>query len=87
MQVNPQEVSTEKANTNTFEVGDKVSYVKVSSSGNNYRYSAREGVITEINGQVAHVKLRNGHTSTLALSKLTPAGQPNALTRMLMGGR
>lgn len=87
MQAHQPQGGAVEASTNTFAVGDKVSYVKVTSSGNNYRYSAREGVITEIKGRVAYVKLRNGHTTTLALSKLTPAGQPNALTRMLMGGR
>lgn len=87
MQAHQPQGGDAEANTNTFAVGDKVCYMKVSSSGNNYRYSAREGVITKISGRVAHVKLRNGHTSTLALSSLTPAGQPNALTRMLMGER
>jgi ribosomal protein L19 len=89
MQVNQPQGGSAEANTNTFAVGDKVSYVKASSSGNNYRFSAREGVITEISvsGKVAKVKLRNGHTTTIALSSLTPIGQPNALTRMLMGER
>ena len=72
-------------NPTTFAIGDKVSSVKSSSSGNRYRYSAREGVITEINGHAATIKARNGRTTTQPLSKLTPAGQPNALTRMLMG--
>jgi len=87
MQAHQPQGGSAEASTNTFAVGDKVSYVRVCRSGNNYRFSAREGVITEINGQVATVKARNGHTIDLALSKLTPLGQPNELTRMLLGER
>lgn len=86
MQAHQPQGGRAEASTNTFAIGDKVSYVKVSSSGNNYRFSAREGVISEIEGQVATVKARNGRTTTQPLSKLTPLGQPNALTRALMGG-
>jgi hypothetical protein len=44
-------------------------------------------VIEEINGDVATLRSANGRTTTQPLSKLTPDGQPNALTRMLMGGQ
>ncbi|MCM2317976.1 MAG: hypothetical protein NDI93_01445 [Pseudomonas sp.] len=76
-----------EASTNSFAVGDKVSYVKVSSSGTGFRFSARDGVITELNDQVATVRARNGRTTTMHIKELTPVGQPNALTRALMGDR
>ncbi len=76
--------STAEAITNPFNIGDKVSYVAMTSTAHGYQFSARMGEITDINGDVATVKSCNGR-STQPLSKLTPEGQPNALTRMLAG--
>lgn len=76
--------STAEAITNPFNIGDKVSYVVMTSTAHGYQFSARMGEITDINGDVATVKSRNG-SSRQPLSKLTPEGQPNALTRMLAG--
>lgn len=78
--------STAEAITNPFNIGDKVSYVVMTSTAHGYQFSARMGEITGINGDVATVKSRNGRSSSRQpLSKLTPEGQPNALTRILAG--
>lgn len=77
--------STAEAITNPFNIGDKVSYVAMTSTAHGYQFSARMGEITDINGDVATVKSRNGRSSRQPLSKLTPEGHPNALTRMLAG--
>ncbi|AZD34635.1 hypothetical protein C4K22_1882 [Pseudomonas chlororaphis subsp. aurantiaca] len=86
MQVNQPQGGTQEATTNPFKVGDKVSYVTLKAEGSGYSFSARNGVIVEIDGQVATVRPGNGRTITLPLKKLTPDGQPNALTRALIGG-
>ena len=79
--------SIAEASTNEFNIGDKVSYVVMTGTANGYQLSARMGEIIVINGEVATVKSRNGRSSMQPLSKLTPEGQPNALTRMLEGGQ
>lgn len=87
MQVNQSQGSTEEATTTPLVVGDKVSYVQVRAEGRGYGFSARKGVIIAIDDQVATVRAGNGRHITQRLDKLTPDGQPNALTRMLMGGQ
>lgn len=87
MQVNQTQGSAAEATTSPLGIGDTVSYVAISGGGRNYRFSARKAVIEEINGDVATLRSANGHNTTQPLSKLTPDGQPNALTRMLMGGQ
>ncbi|WP_085597076.1 MULTISPECIES: hypothetical protein [unclassified Pseudomonas] len=87
MQVNQPQGGTAEATTTPLAVGDKVSYVTISGGGRSYRFSARKGVIVEINGNVATLRAANGRCITQPLDKLTPDGQPNALTRMLSGGR
>ena len=79
--------SIAEASTNEFNIGDKVSYVVMTGTANSYQLSARMGEIIVINGDVATVKSRNGRSSMQPLRKLTPEGQPNALTRMLAGGQ
>ncbi|MFP7634313.1 hypothetical protein ACLIMJ_24235 [Pseudomonas veronii] len=87
MQVNQPKGGTVEATTTPLAVGDKVSYVAISGGGQEYRLSARTGVIVGIDGNVATLRASNGHRITKPLDKLTPDGQPNALTRMLMGGQ
>lgn len=87
MQVNQPKGGNEEATTTPLIVGGKVSYTKIKAQGNGYSLSARKGVIVEINGPLAVVRAGNGHRITLPLTKLTPEGQPNELTRMLSGGR
>ncbi|ROL71830.1 hypothetical protein BLX41_19400 [Pseudomonas protegens] len=87
MQVNQPQGGTAEATTTPLAVGDKVSYTALKAQGNGYRLSARNGVIVEINGPLAVVRIGNGHRTTLPLTKLTPDGQPNELTRMLCGER
>ncbi|NNA36985.1 hypothetical protein HBO97_20930 [Pseudomonas lundensis] len=87
MQVNQPQSSTAEAITTPLAVGDKVSYVAISGGGRSYRFSARKAVITAIDGNVATLRSANGRITKQPLSKLTPDGQPNALTRMLMGGQ
>ena len=79
--------SAVEANTTPLAVGDKVSYVAISGGGRSYRFSARKAVIQAIDGDVATLRSANGRTIKKPLSELTPDGQPNALTRMLMGGQ
>ncbi|WP_289329456.1 hypothetical protein [Pseudomonas sp. 'CRE Jenny 4'] len=86
MQVNQPKGGTAEATTTPLAVGDKVSYVEMSGGGREYRLSARAGVIVGIDGNVATLHATNGRTVTQPLAKLTPDGQTNALTRMLMGG-
>ncbi|WP_426136327.1 hypothetical protein [Pseudomonas sp. PWP3-1b2] len=87
MQVNQPQGGTAEATTTSLTVGGKVSYTAIKAQGNGYSLSARKGVIVEINGPLAVVRAGNGRRITLPLTKLTPEGQPNELTRMLMGGR
>lgn len=87
MQVNQPQGGIAEATTTSLAVGGKVSYTKIKAQRNGYSLSAHNGVIIEINGPVAVVRVRNGHRITLPLTKLTPEGQPNELTRMLSGGR
>lgn len=87
MQVNQPQGGTVEATTAPLAVGDKVSYVAMSGGGREYRLSVRKGVIIGINGNVATLRGTNGRSITQPLDKLTPDGQPNALTRMLMGGQ
>ena len=86
MQVNQPKGGTAEATTTPLAVGDKVRYVEMSGGGREYRLSARTGVIVGIDGNVATLHATNGRTVTQPLAKLTPGGQTNALTRMLMGG-
>lgn len=86
MQVNQPKGGTAEATTTPLAVGDKVSYVAMSGGGQQYRLSARTGVIARIDGDVATLRAANGRTVTQPLDKLTPEGKPNALTRMLMRG-
>lgn len=86
MQVNQPKGGTAEATTTPLAVGDKVSYVEMSGGGREYRLSARTGVIVGIEGNIATLHATNGRTVTQPLAKLTPDGQTNALTRMLMGG-
>ncbi|PRW94298.1 hypothetical protein [Pseudomonas fluorescens] len=86
MQVNQPQGGIAEANTTPLAVGDDVSYVAISGGGRSYRFSARNAVIEAITGDIATLRSANGRTTTQPLSKLTPAEQPNALTRMLMAG-
>lgn len=87
MQANQPQGGDAEAITPTFAIGDKVTYVKCTPTAHGYNLSARSGVITEIVDQVATVKARNGRPTIQPLSKLTPEGQPNALTKALLGDR
>jgi hypothetical protein len=85
MQVNQPKGGTEEATTNPLAIGDRVSYLQIKAEGRGYGFSARKETITAIDGQVATVRVGNGRHITQPLNKLTPEGQPNALTRMLAG--
>ncbi|MGY2313575.1 hypothetical protein ACW9I6_02725 [Pseudomonas sp. SDO5522_S412] len=86
MQVNQPKGGTGEATTTPFAIGDTVTYVGISGGGREYRLTARKGVLVGIDGNVATLRAANGRSITQPLNKLTPEGQPNALTRMLMGG-
>ena len=85
MQVNQPKGGNAEAITTTLAVGDQVSYLAVAVEGRGYRLSARTGVIKAIDGGLATVRASNGRTITQPIEKLTLAGEPNALTRMLDG--
>lgn len=87
MQVNQPKGGTAEATTTPLAVGDTVSYVELSGGGREYRLSARTGVIEAIDGDVATLRTARSRTITQPLEKLTSDGQPNALTRMFMGGQ
>lgn len=87
MQVNQPKGGTAEATTTQLAIGDTVSYVAMSGGGREYRLSARTAVIVKIDGNVATLRTANGRAITQPLDKLTPEGQPNALTRMLLEGR
>ncbi|NWB16918.1 hypothetical protein HX819_21015 [Pseudomonas sp. D6002] len=87
MQVNQPKGGTGEATTTPLAIGDTVTYVEMSGGGRAYRLAARKGVLVGIDGNVATLRAANGRSITQPLDKLTPEGQPNALTRMLMGGQ
>ncbi|MEX5545219.1 hypothetical protein Q1J68_06355 [Pseudomonas pergaminensis] len=87
MQVNQPQGGIAEATTTPLAIGDTVSYVVMSGGGREYRFSARTAVIIGIDGNVATLRAANGRCVTQPLDKLTPEGQPNALTRMHMGGQ
>lgn len=85
MQAQTPNGSVVEANMNTILVGDRVTYVKMTPSAGGYRFSVKEVTVQKIEGNAATVRSKNGRTSFQPLSKLTPFGQPNALTRALLG--
>lgn len=92
MQVNQPQGGMTEATTTQLAIGDTASYIAISISGGrqcgrSYDFNARKGVIVKIDGSVATLRIANGRSITYPLHKLTPEGQPNALTRMLMGGQ
>lgn len=86
MQAQTPEVSSEKANTAAFKVGDPVSYVVSKQRGRSVQFTAREGTIVVIEGHTCIVESRHGRSMQL-LSKISHRGEPNALTKALLGGR
>jgi hypothetical protein len=87
MQVNQPQGGTAEAITTPLAIGDTVNYVEMSGGGREYRLTARKCVLVGIDGNVATLRAANGRSITQPLDKLTSEGQPNALTRMLMGGQ
>ncbi|ANF87767.1 hypothetical protein A7J50_4413 [Pseudomonas antarctica] len=87
MQVNQPKGGTAEANTTPLAIGDTVSYVAMSSGYREFRLSARTGVIEAIDGCVATLRTATGRSITTPLDKLMPFGEPNPLTRMLVGGQ
>ncbi|NMZ50142.1 hypothetical protein [Pseudomonas poae] len=85
MQVNHPQGGAVETTTTPLAISDTVSYVAMSGGGREYRMSARTGVIVAIDGNVATLRAGNGRTVTQPLDKLTPDGQPNTLTHMVMG--
>ncbi|SFC76717.1 hypothetical protein SAMN05216577_11093 [Pseudomonas citronellolis] len=74
-----------KASTPDYKVGDRVSFPVIRRAGSGFRISIREACIAELGGLTATVRYGNGRTDIIRLDDLTPAGQPNALTRALLG--
>lgn len=86
MQAQTPEVSEAKASTPTIAVGDKVTFTVTKATGRSVRISVKEAPLIALIGESsAIIKRRNGHKECVPLSILTPADQPNALTRALLG--
>lgn len=66
-----------------FKVGDEVTWTHTTSSGSSFNFAERRGKIIRIGKAAAEVKMRNGKTTVKNLSRLTPAGQKNEITRMM----
>jgi hypothetical protein len=77
--------SAAEATMNTIQIGDQVTYVKMTATAGGHGLSVKEARVIEIDGTVAKVRSRNGRISSQPLHKLTPAGQRNALTHALLG--
>ncbi|ROM60394.1 hypothetical protein [Pseudomonas rhodesiae] len=86
MQAQTQSSSAVEASTNTFKIGDTVSYVVAKTMARSVEFSVRKGTIKAIDGQVAIVESRYGR-SIQPLNKLSREGEANALTKSLMGDR
>lgn len=85
MQAQTPEVSGEKATTHAFKPGDKVTFTEVRRGAKTVRFTSKDATVVRIIGSTAIVKYRNGHNVAILVSKLTPAGERNALTRALLG--
>lgn len=86
MQAHQPQGGDAKATTPALKVGDKVTYTVTRETGRSVRISVKEATIHALLGEsFAIIKRRNGHKEVQPLSILTPADQPNALTRALLG--
>ncbi|WBG63384.1 hypothetical protein ELR50_11095 [Pseudomonas citronellolis] len=87
MQAHQPQGGDAKATTPALKVGDKVTYTVTRATGRSVRISVKEATIVALLGESAIIKRRNGHKECVPLSILTPADQPNALTRALLGNQ
>lgn len=87
MQAQNPSSSGAEASTTAFKVGDKVNFVVTRETGRTINMSSKQGEVVEITRSMARVKYRNGRKVWVPFDLMTPDGQPNALTRMLMGGQ
>lgn len=86
MQAQTPEVSDAKASTPVLKVGDEVTFTVTKATGRSVNISVKHATIFALIGESsAIIKRRNGHKECVPVSILTPAGQPNALTRALLG--
>lgn len=86
MQAQTPEVSDAKASTPALKVGDEVTFTVTRSTGRSVSISVKHATIFALIGEnSAIIKRRNGHKECVPVSILTPADQPNALTRALLG--
>ncbi|WP_448680202.1 hypothetical protein [Pseudomonas nicosulfuronedens] len=86
MQAQTPEVSDAKASTPALKVGDEVTFTVTKATGRTVKISVKEATIHALLGEsFAIIKRRNGHKEVQPLAILTPADQPNALTRALLG--
>lgn len=86
MQAQTPEVSEAKASTTALAVGDKVNFTVTRATARSVKISVKEATLVALIGESsAIIKRRNGHKECVPLAILTPADQPNALTRALLG--
>lgn len=85
MQANHPQGSGAKASTPSYKVGDRISFPVIRGGARTIRITIREACIAELRERSAVIRYGNGRTDVIRLEDLTPAGQPNALTRTLCG--
>lgn len=68
----------------SIKAGDKVSFCKVTAHSRSARYSSKEGVITERDGDIVSVKYRR-ESLVFNINDVTPADAPNPLTYAFCG--
>jgi hypothetical protein len=62
--------------------GDSVSWMHARSNGSSIGFSTRNGKITQINGGLAFVKMRNGRVENVWLKQLRKDGEKTELTEI-----
>lgn len=75
-----------KADVSKIGVGDKVSFVITTQpSRRTMRISSKDGVVTEVDGDVLTIKVKHCRPYKLHRKNVTPEGAPNPLTYSVVG--
>lgn len=72
--------------TTNFKIGQKVTFIAVRRTGKTIKFTSRDGVVDELNGDVAVVRSKNGSLHNTPLSDLRAKGERNALTDAVLAG-
>jgi len=79
----PQRPNSYMAATTTFNIGDKASYFVHQETPEGDRIYINEGVIVNLENELATVKLADGKEESVFLRKLSPAGETHVLSKAL----